>query len=263
MRSGTINNSFKYLSEKKPTNSLAFRILHMTSIAAVSITVITLMALGIMSGTAAYEGNINLEISMNALQSIEPILTITAMLMMFKGKRNFYWIYMGAQFIITTTAVFQSMWMGVIRSVIIMATTTFTYIKWGNDIGGEIVIKKANTRVWMWIAIGLITLAVVPGITLQFIPADSFIKPQTLLMGWLDSVTFAGTLVSLVLTTYKYREARLISFFVAFFWPVMFFSTGVWLFATNSIFFWFVSLVGLAQWWHRSQFSPEEQKKMT
>lgn len=257
-----INTSFKYLVEKNPTASIWFRTLHVITILTVSTTIISLMALGVMKGTDAYKGNINLEIAMTSLQTIEPILMISAMLMMFKGKRNFFWLYIAAQAVIVTTSITQSMWMGVVRTGITVVATTFTYIKWGKGNDGELVVKKADGKVWVMIAASLTILILTPGLILQFIPESSIFKPQNSIVGWFDTMTFAGSITSLVLTAYKYREARLISFVIAFVWPPMFFGTGVWMFGTNSIFFWFVSLVGLAQWWYRSHFSSEEQKMM-
>lgn len=244
------NSTIKSFSDDNPTQTRGFRLLHFLTITITFIVVMSLIGVGILSAPM-YEGNRSMELIMTSIQYFEPLFAITALLLLIKGKRSFYWYAMSGISIVLVTQVIQGMWMGVIRAGIQLIVYTITYIRWGKDTGG-LVVQKASWRVWIFIVLGFTSVAIIPGILIQQFAGGTIFEPPSTWHGWLDSITFSFTMMSLILNIRKYREARLLQFVSVFFWPVILFSSQIWLFAVNSLFFSVVGFAGFADWWYRS-----------
>lgn len=244
----TWNSTTKFFYQNDPVQKKSFRIFHVCSITITYIVVLSLIIVDKIS-SPIYEGNKTLELIMTSVQFLEPLFTITSILLIFKGNKNFYFYTLFGQAIILVTQGIQGLWMGVIRSGIQILVATVTYITWGKQ-RGKLEIKKATLPVWSMIIAGFLVVALLPGFLIQNFAKGTVFEPPNVWLGWLDSITFSLTMISIVLNIKKYREARLVQFVAGFFWPVILFTSEIWIFAINSLFFFVVSVAGLGSWYY-------------
>lgn len=268
-RNSRLESVMQYLAKTEFVQKRTFKTIFLVVIAAVYATMVGLLVTGVMTAGQGYESlaeafhmsEEHTQAIIISIQVFEPYLTLMMILLLIKGKRSFYWWGTAGGTMLMVSQIIVGLWMGVIKGAIFIAMNTITYLKWGSQPEGPLVVKKADSKVWIMIISAIALITILPGWGFNNISSDSIFYVESAAMSYVDSLSFALAVSQLALNNSKYREARLLQVLGQFATPAIFIMSGQYIYAAAGILFLPATLSGLASWYIKARKPEEAQRK--
>lgn len=261
-----VNSFMHYMKDNNPVMKGWFKIFFLLVIAATYTLVMTLLGTGEMKPDEnlgevikPLENN-HSHMAILSIQVLEPYLTLMMMLLIIKGSKSFFWWGLAGGSMLMISQLLVGLLMGVIKGAIFITLNFITYLKWGSQPTGPLIIKRADWKVWSMIGGILVIVTVVPGYILS--PTANLAGEMTVgedYLSYMDSLAFSLSVAMAVLNIGKYREARLMQLFNQVVTPVLFFMSGQYIYGVAGALFVGVTIAGASDWYIRARKTPEEQ----
>lgn len=261
-----VNSFMHYMKDNNPVMKGWFKIFFLLVIAATYTLLMTLLATNNMKPDESL-GEVIKSLDENhshmtiiSIQVLEPYLTLMMMLLIIRGSKSFFWWGLAGGGMLMISQILVGLWMGVIKGGIFILLNFITYIKWGSQPNGPLVIKRANWKVWSMIVTIIVTITVVPGYVLSpTADIGGVMMAKKDYLSYADSLAFSLSIAMLILNIGKYREARLMQLFNQVVTPALFFMSGQYIYGVAGSLFVGVTIAGISDWYIRARKSPEEQ----
>lgn len=267
---GKVDSFMHYMKDNNPVMKGWFKIAFLMVIASVYMVLMILLGTGTMEADPDLGAVIpgiepaHSHMSIISIQVLEPYLTLMMFLLIIKGKKSFFWWGLAGGSMLMISQIMVGLWMGVIKGGVFIILNFITYLRWGNQPSGPLVVKKADWKLWTLMIVIITAVTVIPGYFLS--PSAGYANEMFMsrndFTSYLDSLAFALAIGMTLLNIGKFREARLFQLLNQFVTPTLFILSGQYIYAAAGIMFIGVSIAGMSDWYIRARKAPEEQIKM-